>query len=67
MPPLALRSSSEASANDARVYTIFHFNVVEDLLSVSPDSNGLEVLAYCRWHIHVSLLLMISIALGSTK
>ena len=45
-----------------------HFSVADDLLTVSLDSNGHEVLAYCGWYFHVSLLvLMTSIILVSTK
>jgi hypothetical protein len=40
---------------------VHHFSVAEDQLSVSPGSGGLEVLAYFRWYLHVSLLLMTSV------
>ena len=43
------------------------FSVAEGLLSVSPDSDGHEVLAYCGWYFYVSLVQMTSIALESTK
>lgn len=38
-----------------RFRCVHNFSVAENLLSVSPDSNGHEVLAYCEWHFHVSL------------
>lgn len=61
-------ASSRLEWDCERFPCVHHISVAENLLSVSLDSKCHEVLAYCGWCFHVSLLvLMTSIALGSTK